>query len=183
MMIEGWLRFDWSRGRDLMDAFPLRGRDRGMDIIEELRAITARFDQEGVDYALCGGLAMAIYALPRATLDIDLLIQVDSLPRAQLAVEPLGYWVGTASMSFHGGKIRMARFRKVDPQTHEELILDLRLTTDATVEAWTGRREVEWEGRRLKVVSPEGLILLKSFRGSGTDQDDIAYLRSIIDED
>jgi hypothetical protein len=32
-------------------------------------------------------------------------------------------------------------------------------------------------------VPPEGLILLKSFRRSGTDEDDIAYLRSIIDED
>jgi hypothetical protein len=50
-----------------------------MNIIDELRAIIARFDQEGVDYALCGGLAMAIYAVPRATLDTDLLIQVDSL--------------------------------------------------------------------------------------------------------
>ena len=154
-----------------------------MNIIDELRAIIARFDQEGVDYALCGGLAMAIYAMPRATLDIDLLIQVDSLARAQLAVESLGFWVGTASMSFHGGKIRMARLCKVDPATGEELVLDLLLTTDATAAAWTGRREVEWEGRALKVVSPKGLILLKSFRRSGTDEDDIAHLRSIIDED
>ena len=77
----------------------------------------------------------------------------------------------------------MTRLCKVDPQTHEELVLDFLLTTDATADAWTGRREVGWEGRRLKVVSPEGLILLKSFRRSGTDEDDIAYLRSIIDED
>jgi len=106
-----------------------------MDIIAELRGITARLDQEGVDYALCGGLAMAVCAVPRATLDIDLLIQVDTLARAQLAVEPLGFWVGTALMSFHGGKIRMARPCKVDPQTHEELVLDLLLTTDAISDA------------------------------------------------
>jgi len=85
-------------------------------------------------------------SVPRATLDIDLLIQFDTLARAKL-------------------------------------VLDFLLTTDATSDAWTGRREIEWEGRKLKVVSPEGLILLKSFRGSGTDEDDIAYLRSIIDED
>ena len=46
----------------------------------------------------------------------------------------------------------------------------------------SGRREVEWEGRTLKVVSPKGLILLKSFRRSGRDQDDIEHLRSITDE-
>ena len=77
----------------------------------------------------------------------------------------------------------MTRLCKVDPQTGEELVLDLLLTTEATAAAWAGRREVEWEGRKLKVVSPEGLILLKSFRRNGTDEDDIAHLRSIIDED
>jgi hypothetical protein len=29
-----------------------------MDILEELKAVTTTFDQEGIDYALCGGLAM-----------------------------------------------------------------------------------------------------------------------------
>ena len=47
-----------------------------MDILEELRAVTASLDQEGIDYALCGGLAMAVYDLPRATLGIDLLIHL-----------------------------------------------------------------------------------------------------------
>lgn len=154
-----------------------------MDLIAELREITRRLDQEGIDYALCGGLAMAIYALPRATLDIDILIQVDSLELTQQALKPLGFCVGTAIMSFHGGKIRIARLWKADSQTHEELVLDLLLTTEATADAWRSRQEVEWEGRKLKVVSPRGLILLKSFRRSGTDEDDIAYLRSIVDED
>ena len=52
-----------------------------MDIVAELREITARLDREGIDYALCGGLVMAVYALPRATLDIDLLIQIAHLRR------------------------------------------------------------------------------------------------------
>lgn len=153
-----------------------------MDIVEELREIIGRLDQERVDYALCGGLAMAVYALPRATLDIDLLIQVDTLAAAEQALEPLGYFTGTAGMSFHQGKIRMTRLCRVDAQTGEALVLDLLLVTPETAAAWEGRREVDWEGRRLKVVSPEGLILLKSFRRSGVDEDDITHLRSIIDE-
>lgn len=153
-----------------------------MDIIEELREITARLGQEGIDYALCGGLAMAVYALPRATLDIDLLVQVESAAAAERALEPLGYFVGTAGMSFHQGKIRMARLCKVDQRTQEALVLDLLLVTPETAAAWEGRREIAWEGRRLKVVSPEGLILLKSFRRSGVDEDDIAHLRSISGE-
>jgi hypothetical protein len=154
-----------------------------MDILVELREITARLDREGIDYALCGGLAMAVYALPRATLDIDLLIQVESLAAAQMALEPLGYFVGTASMSFDEGRIRMTRPCKVDPGSHESIALDLLLVTAETAGAWQGRRAIEWEGRTLKVVSPQGLILLKSFRRSGTDEDDIAHLRRIADED
>jgi predicted nucleotidyltransferase len=154
----------------------------GMDIVSELRQIVEQLDREGVDYALCGGLAMAVYALPRATLDIDLLIRTDALESAERALEPLGYFMGTASLSFHQGKVRMTRLCKVDPQTREALTLDLLLVTPATSEAWSGRKEIAWEGGRLRVVSPEGLILLKSLRRSGTDEDDIAHLRSIVDE-
>ena len=154
-----------------------------MDILEELKAVIANFDREDIDYALCGGLAMAVYDLPRATLDIDLLIQIDSLFHAKRAVEPLGFTMSAAPMEFHGGKIQIYRLCKIDPKTAEELVLDFLLVTPETASAWESRRKVEWEGRALKVVSPQGLILLKSFRRSGKDQDDIEHLRSITDED
>ncbi|MEI8078493.1 MAG: hypothetical protein WCH61_02545 [bacterium] len=154
-----------------------------MDILEELKAVIAQFDQDGIDYALCGGLAMAVYALPRATLDIDLLIQVDSLFRAKHAVEPLGFTLSAVPMEFHGGKIKIYRLCKIEPVTADELVLDFLLVTPETASAWEGRQEVEWDGRPLKVVSPQGLILLKSFRHSGKDQDDIKHLRSISDKD
>lgn len=154
-----------------------------MDIIKELQGVIARLEHEGVDYALCGGLAMAVYAMPRATLDIDLMIQTDSLHEAGLALEPLGFSMDSAPMEFHGGDIRISRFTKIDPHTREVLILDFLLVTEKTTPAWDSRRDFEWEGGKLRVVSPEGLILLKQLRRSGTDQDDIDYLRSITDED
>jgi len=40
-----------------------------MDLLEELKNLAAKLHSEGIEYALCGGLAMAIYAMPRATLD------------------------------------------------------------------------------------------------------------------
>jgi hypothetical protein len=56
------------------------------------------------------------------------------------------------------------------------------LVTPEIREAWNSRLEVEWEHGTISVVSPEGLIHLKSFRSSGQDKDDIEFLRSIIDE-
>jgi len=154
-----------------------------MEIIAELQGIVAKLEDAGIDYALCGGLAMAVYAMPRATLDIDLMIQVDSLDEASRVVGPLGFKMDSAPMDFHGGDVKVSRFTKIDPHTNEVLILDFLLVTQKTATAWESRREFEWEGRKLRVVSPEGLILLKELRGSGTDQDDIDYLRSIADED
>lgn len=154
-----------------------------MDILEELKNLIAKLNEENIEYALCGGLAMAIYALPRATLDIDLLIDESSLERTTRAVYDLGFTLKAEPMEFHGGKIHIHRLSKIEPGTGETLILDLLIVTPELKSVWNKRMEVEWEHGNISVVSPEGLILLKSFRNSGQDKDDINFLRSIIDED
>jgi len=154
-----------------------------MQILDELRAIVRTLDEEGIHYALCGGLAMAVYAMPRATLDIDLMIELDSLLRTRRAMQNLGFTLSAAPMEFHGGKVQIFRLCKIDPDSTEELVLDLLIVTPETKAAWDSRQKVEWESGELSVVSPRGLIALKSFRASGKDKDDIDYLRSIVDED
>jgi hypothetical protein len=154
-----------------------------MDILDELKKLIAKLNQEDIEYALCGGLAMAIYALPRATLDIDILIESNSLERTRRAVHDLGFNLKAAPMEFQGGKVHIHRVSKIGPGTGEALMLDLLIVTPELKSAWEGRMKVQWEHGTIDVVSPEGLILLKSFRKSGQDQDDIDFLRSIMDED
>ncbi len=154
-----------------------------MDILNELKILTKKLKEEKIDYALCGGLALAIYALPRATLDIDILIEKSFLERIERVVHDLGYTIKAEPMNFHGGKIQIHRVTKIESGTGEALMLDMLLVTPDIREVWDNRLEVEWEHGTINVVSPEGLILLKSFRKSGQDQDDIDFLRSIIDED
>jgi hypothetical protein len=154
-----------------------------MQILDELKAIIKKLDEAGVPYALCGGLAMAIYAMPRATLDIDLMIEMDSLPRSRGAMEGLGFTLDAAPMVFRGGKVRISRLCKVDPESGEALVLGLLLVTPETRKAWESRCQVDWEDRKMTVVSPKGLIALKSLRASGQERDDIDYLRNITDED
>ena len=50
-----------------------------MDIADELRLLISLLDEHGIDYALCGGLAMSVYGKPRSTIDIDLLTLPESL--------------------------------------------------------------------------------------------------------
>jgi hypothetical protein len=154
-----------------------------MDILDELKTLTKRLNEENIEYALCGGLALAIYALPRATLDIDILIEAKQLERIERIVHDLGYTIKAEPMEFQGGKIKIHRVTKIETDTGEALFLDMLLVTPEIQEAWNNRLEVAWAHGTIKVVSPEGLILLKSFRKSGQDQDDIDFLRSIIDED
>ncbi|KQC11235.1 MAG: hypothetical protein APR62_01725 [Smithella sp. SDB] len=154
-----------------------------MDLLEELKKITQKLDQAGIDYALCGGLAIAIYARPRATLDIDIMIQPDFLSETKSAVRELGYTMASAPMEFNNGAVKLQRLSKLDKATSEYFVLDLLIVTPEINKAWDDRTTIEWEGCPLKVVSPQGLILLKSLRNSGQDKEDIEYLRSLENED
>lgn len=154
-----------------------------MDLLEELKNLAQKLDQKGIDYALCGGLAIAVYAKPRATLDIDIMVAPDFLSETKTMAQELGFAMSAMPMEFKGGAVKIHRLTKIDKESGEHLVLDLLLVTPETKKAWDDRRIIEWEGGSLKVVSPQGLILLKSLRSSGQDRDDIEYLRSLDDED
>jgi hypothetical protein len=49
----------------------------------ELREVVRRFNKAKVEYALCGGMALAVHGYPRFTKDIDFLIAPESLSRAK----------------------------------------------------------------------------------------------------
>ena len=146
-----------------------------IDITDELRALVDVLDKENVDYALCGGMAMAVYGLTRTTIDIDLLIPSDALDDVLTIAKSLGYNIRGKDMSFANAEIR--RVSKIDPDDGELLSLDLLLVTPNMIESWESRIEAEWEGGKLSVVSASGLIALKRLRGSAQDLADIEALQ------
>lgn len=154
-----------------------------MDLLVELARIVKAFDENKIDYALCGGLALAVYAKPRATLDIDIMVQPDFLDNIMQEAEKLGFTVHAAPMKLKGGAVQIHRMTKFDDELGEYLSLDLLIVTPETKLSWDSRITVEWEWGTLKVISPRGLIQLKSLRNSGQDKDDIKYLSDLIDED
>lgn len=119
---------------------------------------------------------MAVHGFPRATVDIDLLVLTKDLDRVEAAVAPVGFTIRALPMTFRGGAVEIRRLSKVH-ESGQLLSLDVLLVTAATENAWNTRQVVDWEFGRLTVVSREGLIELKSLRGSGRDQDDIDQLR------
>lgn len=154
-----------------------------MDLFEEFLILAAKFESENVEYALCGGLAMAVYAFPRATLDIDIMIESETLEKVKNIVKALGFSFDTGLMEFRKGTIQKYRLTKIHPESGDTLVLDMLLVTPEIKDVWETRQRLTWDKGELPVVSPEGLIKLKSLRHSGQDQDDIKHLRRIINED
>lgn len=154
-----------------------------MDLLIELKNIIEAFNEEKIDYALCGGLALAVYARPRATLDIDIMVEPEGLDKIKQIVARLGFNIPATPMTFKGGAVKIDRMTKIDNQSGEHLVLDLLIATPETMLAWDSRVSVEWDGGVLKVLSPKGLMMLKSLRKSGQDMDDIEYLKELSDED
>lgn len=150
-----------------------------LDLYEEFRAVVTALEDRDIDYAVCGGLAMAVHGLARATVDIDLLILADALEAVRAAAKKLDYTIDAIPMTFAAGAIEIRRVSKIDAETGIVLSLDLLLVTPQISEVWTSRSTVEWEGGQLKVVSPQGLIALKMLRGSGQDLDDIKRLQEL----
>ena len=126
---------------------------------------------------------MAVYARPRATLDIDIMIEPDLLTKVKNIVENLGFKIPAKPMSFKDGAVQIHRMTKIDVESGEHMVLDLLLVTPQTKISWDSKISVDWEGGTLKVLTPEGLIMLKSLRKSGQDLDDIEYLKELINED
>lgn len=146
------------------------------DLFRELTSLLSALDEEGIHYALCGGLAMAVHGYPRATVDIDLLILAKDADSALAVAESLGYAFRAQPMTFSEGAVEIRRISKIDPDTEELLPLDFLLITSAITRVWDDRRKVSWEAGDLWVASREGMIALKELRGSKQDLADIEHL-------
>lgn len=149
-----------------------------MDLFEEFRNLLVTLRREEVPYALCGGLALAIYGITRATEDIDVLVDERSLPQLRAAAERLGFRFDPQPLVFKEGGVKIYRLFKAAGED----LLDLLLVTPLTQPAWDSQREMETEFGPVRVVSPAGLIYLKNLRRSGQDEDDIRKLKELSDE-
>lgn len=147
-----------------------------LDIYDEFRNLVAVLDEHEIDYALCGGMAMAVHERPRMTIDIDILIQAESLDRVIAIATELGYKIRGKDLSFANGAVEIRRISKIDAESGDLLSLGLLLVTPQLRMVWDSRVESKWEGGTFSVVSRAGLIALKQLRRSGLDLDDIKAL-------
>ena len=136
-----------------------------MDLYNELSAVVRVFAENDLDYAICGGIAVAFHGYERFTKDIDILIREEDLDRTHTLLEQAGFLDPSGKIPFkHHDLYRVTKFDGAD-----YLSLDLLVASDTLKEVWEGRRVYDWQGTKIIVVSKEGLAAMK--RIAGRDQD------------
>ena len=154
-----------------------------MKIKDELLKITSGFELSGIEYALCGGLAVGVHGYPRFTKDIDLLIMAEDLERAREELLKLEYDLEGGLFRFNSGTVRECQLFRVSRAVGLEwLTLDLLLVTEVYKDVWATREVIQLEQQTLKVVSKAGLITMKQIGGRPQDLADIAALTQVEEQ-
>lgn len=152
-------------------------------LIDEFIGITDALNKKGIQFAVCGGWAMAIHGFLRATIDIDLLILADDLDAVKRVAAERGYHIEGLPLEFSGGNIRNRRISKIDPDSKELITLDMLLVTNALEDVWKRRKKVKWRAGEYQIVSVSGMKVMKEMSDRLKDKIDLDYLRGLDDED
>jgi hypothetical protein len=155
-----------------------------VDLYQELVALVDALESAGIDYALCGGIAVAIHGHPRFTKDIDLLVRPQDLDRVKAIASTLGFVAETKALILgRRGPVPRTLHRLSKGGRPTVLTLDLLLANAGMEPAWRGRRIYDLKGHRLRVVSRKGLAWLKRLAGRAQDLADLEALGLAPKED
>ena len=146
--------------------------EANMDLYEELVRLVDALSQAQVDYALCGGLALALHGHPRFTKDIDVLIRPEDLERVVQVAEQCGYLDPAGRIPFE----QLDVFRTSKIRGREILTLDLLQVSPVLEDVWRERQVFRWRDRTIQAVSAAGLAKMKKLAGRDQDLVDLKRL-------
>jgi hypothetical protein len=148
-----------------------------------LRRVFQALNAHGARYTLFGGLAVGALGLPRATKDIDLLIQsspanVEAVVAALRSVfaDPALDEITAAEMESYG----LIRYGVAD----FDFVIDLTTRLGEAVRFETlESAELTFLGERVPVATPRALVRMKLAAGRPQDLLDVARLRAQFGEE
>ena len=132
-----------------------------MTLASLLQRVIKILDEAEIPYMLTGSLAAAYYAVPRATQDIDLV--VEALP-AQLSgladlLSAAGLYVSSGAAK--EASIHEGQFNKIDPETGWKVDLIVRRSRPFSVSEFERRSRATALGLELSMVTREDLVVAK----------------------
>lgn len=122
-------------------------------------------DDEGVEYALAGGIAMHLYGFTRATADVDMI--ASALLRAANGGHKLSFGGETYQVQLGDKTVDVDWIVRDDEKDFiYRAALNQALTSGQALTT----------GREIRIISPEWLVILKHFAGRGKDELDLLWL-------
>jgi hypothetical protein len=142
-------------------------------VLNRLQDVFRSLQRHDVKYVVIGGIAAILHGVPRATFDLDMLIEaspenaqrlLDALLEAGLASAAL-----TTSNDLLGNEITIFKDRvRVDVQTSTPGVI--------FAEAWPRRQTVTFQGQDFFILSKQDLIESKRAAGRPVDLEDARLL-------
>lgn len=142
-------------------------------MIDQLQTVFASFQKNDVRYVVIGGIAAVLYGVPRATFDLDILIE-PSKENAQKLLNAL--------VSLEFGTARMTTADEIIDKEitvfADRIRLDVQTSTPGLrfEDAWPRRKIFTFEGQDFDVVSLPDLIQSKTAAGRDVDLEDVRIL-------
>lgn len=147
-------------------------------LIQSLKEVCSFLDEAALEYMLVGGLAVGIWAEPRATVDIDVLVSVrindvEDLKR-RLTESNKFVFIHDKPMVF--GKVS---FLRATLKSNPDVSLDFLFADDVFEnEALNRKKSIQLTDFLVNISTPEDLIILKLVSGREQDRLDA---RKILD--
>lgn len=143
-------------------------------MLNQLKDVFSSFQKNDVRYVVIGGIAAVLYGVPRATFDLDILIEATPDNARRLLDALINARLGTAEMTTPdenlAHEITILRDRvRIYVQTATPGIL--------FTDVWARRREMTYQGQAFYVVARDDLIASKLAAGRPVDLEDVRLLR------
>lgn len=142
-------------------------------MLNRLQDVFKSFQRHEVRYLVIGGVASVIYGVPRATFDLDILIDATAENAQRLLDALVEAGFGTATMT-----------NAQDIVAHEITVFNDRVRIDVQTrtpgvsfqDAWRRRKTVTYQGQDFFIISREDLIAAKQASGRQVDLEDVRLL-------
>ncbi len=143
-------------------------------MLNHLEKVFASFDSHDVRYVVIGGVAAILYGVPRATFDLDILIDptAENARRLLSALAEAG--LGTADLTSPEEVLANAI------TVFQDVVrIDVQIRTPGVSfsEAWDRRQTMDYHGRKFHVLSRDDVIATKLAAGRDVDLEDVRQLR------
>ena len=142
-------------------------------MLNRLQGVFRSFQQHDVKYVVIGGIAAILHGVPRATFDVDILIEATPDNAQRLLDALLDAGLGTAALTSPGdvlaNEITVFKDRvRVDVQTSTPGL--------QFAEAWSRRQTMRYQGQAFYILTKDDLIRSKRAAGRPVDLEDVRLL-------